>query len=319
MTMVGISEANSDSTQVTPKPGAAVEVENLTKRYGPTTAVDNLSFSIDRGAIAGFLGPNGAGKTTTFKMLVGLASPTSGTARVLGQDYQQLQDPVRQVGAMLEVSGYHPTRSAREHLLLLARTAGIARHRVEELLDLVELESAADRPVGGFSSGMRQRLGLAASLLGDPDLMLLDEPANGLDPNGIRWLRGFLKDLAHQRGKTIVVSSHILAEVDQMVDDVVIINQGRLVKQGPIDSDVAHKSGAVVVRTPTRDRFADILRNHGATVTIRGDDLLLASGIEVEVVGQIAAELGIVLYGLREDHSTLEDTFLALTEEKASP
>lgn len=316
--MLGIPDTISESAEVTSKPDVAVEVENLTKRYGPTTAVDDLSFSIDRGTIAGFLGPNGAGKTTTFKMLVGLASPTSGMARVLGQDYRQLQNPVQRVGAMLEVSGYHPTRTAREHLLLLARTAGIARHRVEELLALVELEAAADRPVGGFSSGMRQRLGLAASLLGEPDLMLLDEPANGLDPKGIRWLRDFLKDLAHKRGKTIVVSSHILAEVDQMVDEVVIINEGRLVKQGPINSVVAHQSGGVVVRTPARDLFVHILRQNGATVTIRGDDQLVASGIQVEKVGEIAAEKGVVLHGLREDQSNLEDTFLALTEQRSS-
>ncbi|MGA7228368.1 MAG: ATP-binding cassette domain-containing protein [Acidimicrobiia bacterium] len=317
MTMTGTPKSKLDSTQVTRNHGLAVEVENLTKRYGPTTAVDDLSFSIARGTIAGFLGPNGAGKTTTFKMLVGLASPSSGTARVLGQNYAQLHDPIQRVGAMLEVSGYHPTRSAREHLILLARTAGISTGRVEELLDLVELKAAADRPVGGFSSGMRQRLGLAASLIGDPDLMLLDEPANGLDPKGIRWLRDFLKDLAHNQNKTIFVSSHILAEVGQMVDEVVIINHGRLVKHAPVDSVVAHKSGAVAVRTPTRDRLADALREHGATVTSQ-NDWLLASGIEIEDVGRIAAEGGIVLYGLREDHSTLEETFLTLTEEKVA-
>lgn len=297
----------------------AVEVENLTKRYGPTTAVDDLSFAIEPGTISGFLGPNGAGKTTTFKMLVGLASPTSGSARLLGQDYASISDPIRRVGAMLEVSGYHPARTARRHMQLMARTAGVDERRVDELLTLVELEDAADRAVGGFSSGMRQRLGLAASLLGDPELLLLDEPANGLDPKGIRWLRDFLRDLAHSHGKTVFVSSHILAEVSQMVDDVVIINQGRLITQGPIDAVVAHMGRAVAVRTPDGERLTGLLHQREATVTSTDEDRLLVSGIDIEDVGRLAAENRVILYELREEGLSLEDTFLALTEEKPQP
>ena len=303
-------DATAGSGQVTP----AVAVEHLTKRYGTVAAVDDLSFTIPTGTITGFLGPNGAGKTTTFRMLVGLAAPTGGTARVLGQPYVELSDPIKQVGAMLEVSGFHPTRTARNHLLLLARTAGIAEGRVDELLQLVELGAAADRAVGGFSSGMRQRLGLASALLGDPALLLLDEPANGLDPKGIRWLRQFLRSLAHEQGKTVFVSSHILAEVAQMVDDVVIINQGRLVTQGPVDTVVAHMGRVVAVRSPDSARLLDLLTKYDATVTRQDHDRILVSGVDIEEVGRLAAAQNVVLFELHEEGLTLEDTFLALTE-----
>jgi ABC-2 type transport system ATP-binding protein len=291
----------------------AIQVESLTKRYGATTAVDDLSFSIRPGTISGFLGPNGAGKTTTFKMLVGLASPTSGDARLLGQTYRELDDPIRRVGAMLEVSGYHPTRTARQHMRLRAKTGGIDEGRVDHLLRLVELDTAADRAVGGFSSGMRQRLGLAVSLLGDPDLLLLDEPANGLDPKGIRWLRDFLRDLAHSQGKTVFVSSHILAEVSQMVDHVVIIDRGRLITDGPVDTVVAHMGRAVAVRSPDRDRLVGAVEQRGATVTSTDRDRVLISGLDIEEVGRIAAESRVVLFELREEGLSLEDTFLTLT------
>lgn len=291
----------------------AVEAEHLTKRYGSTVAVDDLSFVIPPGTITGFLGPNGAGKTTTFRMLVGLATPTGGSARVLGQDYRSLEEPIRRVGAMLEVSGYHPLRTARNHLRLLARTGGIDASRVDELLALVELEPAADRAVGGFSSGMQQRLGLASALLGDPQLLLLDEPANGLDPKGIRWLRQFLRSLAHEEGKTVFVSSHILAEVAQMVDDVVIINEGRLITQGPVDSVVAHMGQRVAVRSPHAGRLGDILVAREVIVTRADDQGLVVSGIDIEDVGRIAAANNLTLYELREEGMSLEDTFLSLT------
>lgn len=291
----------------------AVEVEHLTKRYGSTVAVDDLSFAIPSGTIAGFLGPNGAGKTTTFRMLVGLATPTGGSARVLGQDYRSLEDPIRQVGAMLEVSGYHPSRTARNHLLLLARTGDVEASRVDELLGLVELEDAADRAVGGFSSGMRQRLGLASALLGDPELLLLDEPANGLDPKGIRWLREFLRSLAHEEGKTVFVSSHVLAEVAQMVDDVVIINRGKLITQDPVESVVAHMGRRLAVRSPDADRLADLLLSGDATVTRSDNERMLVSGIDIEEVGRVAAANGLTLFELREEGMSLEDTFLSLT------
>jgi len=293
--------------------GPAVEVVHLSKRYGDTTAVDDLSFWIGSGTIAGFLGPNGAGKTTTFRLLVGLATPTAGSARVLGRAYQALTDPVRQVGAMLEVSGYHPARTARNHLRLLARTGGIPTPRVDEMLALVELEDAADRAVGGFSSGMRQRLGLASALLGDPQLLLLDEPANGLDPKGIRWLRQFLRSLAHDQGKTVFVSSHVLAEVAEMVDEVVIIDRGKLITQGPVATVVSHMGRSVTIRSPDADRFADLLAERDATVTRVDGDRLVVSGLEIETIGRIAAADQLTLFELREQGMSLEETFLALT------
>lgn len=198
---------------------------------------------------------------------------------------------------------------------LMALTAGVGSERVDELLKLVELDEAADRAVGGYSSGMRQRLGLAVALLGDPDLLLLDEPANGLDPKGIRWLRDFLRDLAHAHGKTVFVSSHILAEIAQMVDEVVIINKGRLITQGPVETVVTHMGKTVTVRTPDRETLTDALGQLEATVTVTGEDRLLVSGLEIEEVGRLAAEHDVVLYELREEGLSLEDTFLALTEE----
>ncbi len=294
----------------------AIEVVNLTKVYGNTKAVDDLSFSIEPGTITGFLGPNGAGKTTTFKMLVGLAAPTSGRAEVFGQPYGALREPVSAVGAMLEVSSYHPGRSARNHLRLLAKTAGLPTERVVEMLDLVDLTRHADRAVGGFSSGMRQRLGLASALIGDPQLLLLDEPANGLDPKGIRWLRQFLRSLVYERGKTVFVSSHVLAEVAEMVDDVVILDEGRLVTHGPIEFVTAHMGRRVVVRTPNVDAFHQILKDADATVTGPDDSVLVVSDIDIEEVGRLAAANQVTLYELKEEGMSLEETFLSLTEKE---
>lgn len=292
----------------------AVSVDGLTKRYGETVAVDDLSFTVDEGSIVGFLGPNGAGKTTTFRMLVGLAAPTGGEALLMGRRYVDLDDPIRRVGSMLEVSRYHPSRTARQHLAVLSRSAGIPAGRAEELLHLVDLADAADRAVGGYSSGMRQRLGLAAALLGDPEILLLDEPANGLDPQGIRWLREFLRGLAHDDAKTVFVSSHVLAEVAQMVDDVVIIDAGRLVTHGPIETVTEHMGRSVVVRTPDRDRLTQRLTAEDAAVTAIDTDRLTVSGLPIEDVGRMAAQAGIVLFELREERLSLEDTFLSLTQ-----
>ena len=212
---------------------AAIETAGLTKRYGAVTAVDDLSFSVREGAVTGFLGPNGAGKTTTLRMILALARPSAGHATVFGRPYAQLDDPARTVGANLEIAGAHPGRKGRDHLRALAAMARIPRSRVDEVLRLVELYDAADRRAGKYSMGMRQRLGLAATLLGDPQILILDEPANGLDPQGIRWLRDFLRGLAAE-GRTVLVSSHVLAEVAQTVDDVVVIHRGKLVDQGPV-------------------------------------------------------------------------------------
>jgi len=208
---------------------AVVDVHQLTKHFGAIVAVDHASFSLRAGTITGFLGPNGAGKTTTLRLLLGLAEPTDGTALVLGRRYAELDQPIRNVGAMLESGDFHPARSGRDHLRSLARAARLPRGRVEEVLEIVKLEPAADRRVKTYSLGMRQRLGLAAALLGDPQLLILDEPANGLDPEGVHWLRGFLRHFA-QRGRTVLISSHVLAEIAQTVDQVIVIDRGRIVR-----------------------------------------------------------------------------------------
>jgi len=211
-----------------------IDVRGVTKRYGSATAVDGLSFSVAAGTITGFLGPNGAGKTTTLRMLLGLAQPTAGEARLFGRRYRELEHPARRVGAVLESGDFDPGRSGRNHLRVLALAPSIPRNRVEDLLELVELQAAADRPVRTYSLGMRQRLGLAGALLGDPELLLLDEPANGLDPAGVHWLRGFLRQFADQ-GRTVLISSHVLAEVAQTADQVLIIDHGRLIRTVRLD------------------------------------------------------------------------------------
>jgi ABC-2 type transport system ATP-binding protein len=210
-----------------------VTASSLTKRYGELVALEELTFSLRAGTVTGFLGPNGAGKTTTLRLLLGLAEPTAGEALVFGRHYRELDDPARRVGAVLESNDFHPGRSGRDHLRTLALAAEIPRARVEEVLELVELEAAADRRVKTYSLGMRQRLGLAGALLGDPELLILDEPANGLDPAGVHWLRGFLRRFAEQ-GRTVLVASHVLAEVAQTVDQVMIIDRGRLLTSGPL-------------------------------------------------------------------------------------
>ncbi len=230
------TRATDAATKATKPPPAdpVVSVRSLSKRYGKFVAVDDLSFSLGRGTVTGLLGPNGAGKSTTLRMLLGLAEPTAGEARVFGRSYRDLDDPARRVGAVLESNDFHPARSGRNHLRALALAARIPYPRVEELLDLVELTGAAGRRVKGYSLGMRQRLGLAGALLGDPELLILDEPANGLDPAGVHWLRGFIRSLA-DRGGTVVISSHVLAEVAQTVDQVLIIDHGRLLATARLD------------------------------------------------------------------------------------
>jgi ABC-2 type transport system ATP-binding protein len=223
-----------ESPGLAPVPQAeVVTCRSLTKRYGDVLAVDEVTFSLAAGTVTGFLGPNGAGKTTTLRLLLGLAAPTSGEALVFGRRYRTLDDPVRRVGAVLESNDFHPSRSGRDHLRALALAAGIDRGRVEEVLELVELGTAAGRRVGTYSLGMRQRLGLAGALLGDPELLVLDEPANGLDPVGVHWLRGFLRRFSEQ-GRTVLVSSHVLAEVAQTVNQVLIIDRGRLLTTAPL-------------------------------------------------------------------------------------
>jgi ABC-2 type transport system ATP-binding protein len=230
-------DARREVTQ--PAAGTVINVSSLTKRYGDIVAVDDLTFSLQAGTITGFLGPNGAGKTTTLRLLLGLAEPTSGEALVFGRRYRELEQPMRRVGAMLESGDFHPARSGRDHLRTLALAAELPRARVEDVLDLVELTLAAGRRVKTYSLGMRQRLGLAAALLGDPELLILDEPSNGLDPVGMHWLRGFLRRFAEQ-GRTVLVSSHALAEIAQTVDRIAIINHGRIVEMGALTEFTQH-------------------------------------------------------------------------------
>jgi ABC-2 type transport system ATP-binding protein len=289
-----------------------IEVDRLTKRYGKTIAVNDLTFRVTPGRITGFLGPNGAGKTTTLKAILGLVRPTSGTTRVLGKPYRELEEPVRKVGAVLETSRYHPGRSGRNHLRVLAAEAGIPRPRVEEVLELVAMTEAAKRRAGGYSLGMRQRLGIAAALLGDPQLLVLDEPANGLDPAGIRWLRDLLRSLA-ERGRTILVSSHVLAEVEQIADEVVIIHRGRFVAQSTTAELAAKAAAGVRVRSPQADRLRERLVAEGMSVLeMDGGALGVADGTP-ERVGELAAANGIVLHELVAEKATLEEAFLELT------
>ena len=290
---------------------AAIEAAGLTKRYKSVTAVDDLSFRVREGAVTGFLGPNGAGKTTTLRMVLGLARPSEGTATIQGRRYVELDEPARAVGANLEVAGAHPGRSGRNHLRALAAMAGLPASRVDEVLRLVELESAADRRAGKYSLGMRQRLGLAATLLGDPRVLVLDEPANGLDPQGIRWLRDFLRAMAAE-GRTVLVSSHVLAEVAQTVDDVVVIHRGRLVQQGPVQSLTAAGTG-VLVRTPRPDVLRTALDRAGLTAVEAPDGALVVDGGEAAQVGEIAFAAGVPLHELAPRSTSLEEAFLALT------
>jgi ABC-2 type transport system ATP-binding protein len=289
-----------------------IEVDRLTKRYGKTVAVDDLSFRVTPGRITGFLGPNGAGKTTTLKAILGLVRPTAGTARVLGKTYRELEDPVRTVGAVLETSRYHPGRSGRNHLRVLATQAGIPHPRVEEVLELVAMKEAARRRVGGYSMGMRQRLGLAGALLGEPQLLVLDEPANGLDPAGIRWLRDLLRSLA-QQGRTILVSSHVLAEVEQIVDEVVIIHRGRFVAQSTTSELSARAAAGVRVRSPDAERLRDVLSTNGMSVVVLEDGALGVVDGTPQRVGELAAANNVVLHELVAEKATLEEAFLELT------
>jgi len=288
-----------------------IEVEGLSKRFGKTQAVAGLSFSVEPGTITGFLGPNGAGKSTTLRSVLGLVHPDSGSATVLGVPYRQLDRPLLRVGAVLEASEVHPGRSGRNHLRVQAAVAGLPESRVAEVLALVELSAAAKRRVKGYSLGMRQRLGLAAALLGDPEVLVLDEPANGLDPAGIRWLRDLLRSLAAE-GRTILVSSHVLSEVAQTADRVVIIHRGALVQQSSVAEVLASAQGATRVRSPEAQRLRDLLVAQGATVTEVGAGTL-AADVPPERIGEVAAANGIVLHELTVERATLEEVFLELT------
>ncbi|MEV1285649.1 ABC transporter ATP-binding protein [Micromonospora sp. NPDC049679] len=296
-----------------------IVVSGLTKQYRNVRAVDNLSFTVEPGRVTGFLGPNGAGKTTTLRMVLNLVTPTAGNATIGGQRYGDLAEPLRHVGAVLEASSAHKGRTGANHLRVIAAAAGLPRQRVDDVLAMVGLTPAAKRKFKGYSLGMRQRLGIATAMLGDPKVLILDEPANGLDPEGIRWMRDLLKSLAAQ-GRTVLVSSHLLSEMQILADDLVIIAAGKLVTQGPVDQVMGSMSGAahVRVRTPQADALTAALTAQNATVTPAEDGALLVLGVDAPAVGRAALAAGVELHELATDRPDLERVFLELTAGKAA-
>jgi ABC-2 type transport system ATP-binding protein len=304
---------------MTTRPGRIV-VSGLTKTFGAVRAVDDLSFTVETGSVTGFLGPNGAGKTTTLRMLLGLVTPDAGTATIGGLSYCELPRPNDVVGAALDASGFHPARSGRNHLRVYCRVNGYPLSRADGALTMVGLTGAANQAVRGYSLGMRQRLALATALLGDPGVLVLDEPANGLDPQGIVWLRGLLRQLARQ-GRTVLVSSHVLTEVQQLVDHVVIISHGRLVRQGPL-ADLFAMQARVSVRTPQADQLAAALAlaGHGAPHIDRtGPNTLEVTGVDTAGVGRVAYAEHIEVHELTARHSDLEAVFFSLTANTDRP
>jgi ABC-2 type transport system ATP-binding protein len=291
---------------------AAIEIERLSKRFGDVAAVDDLSFTVREGAVTGFLGPNGAGKSTTLRMLLGLVTPTGGTATIGGKRYADLDVPFRHVGAILEADAFHPGRRARDHLRVLALAAGLPLSRVDAVLDEVDLADAGHRRVKGFSLGMRQRLGLAGALLGEPRVLILDEPANGLDPEGVHWLRQYLRAFA-DAGGTVLISSHVLAEVAQTVDDVVIIAHGRLVTQSSLADLARRRQTGVRVRTPQAEALRSALTGQGIAAELVASDVVMAFDTTTDAVGLTAAGVNAVIYEMAHEQFDLEELFLELT------
>src|SRR6185437_16173135 len=293
---------------------ATLELNQLTKHFGPVVAVDQVTFSVEQGTVVGFLGPNGAGKTTTLRMLLGLVTPTGGTATINGRPYRDLAEPRHVVGATLEASNPYPGRTAVDHLRIEALAGDAPRARVDEVLDLVDLTEAAGRRVGQYSLGMRQRLGLATALLCDPEILILDEPANGLDPEGVRWLRDLLRGLADE-GRTVLVSSHILAEVAQTVDSVIILNRGHLVTHDTLDELTARAQHKLRIRTSQTEALQRLLITQGATASVVTPDRVEVTGSSAEQVGLLAAQHAIPIFETTTDGVGLEDVFFQLTED----
>lgn len=290
-----------------------IEANGLTKRYGATLAVDDLSFTVPAGQVTGFLGPNGAGKSTTMRMILGLDRPTSGSVTVNGRPYTDNRRPLVEVGALLEAKAVHGGRSAYNHLMCLALSNGIGRDRVDKVLEQVGLRSAARKRAGGFSLGMGQRLGIAAALLGDPKVLLLDEPVNGLDPEGVQWIRNLLKSLAAE-GRTVLLSSHLMSEIALTVDRLMIIGRGRLITETPIaDFLVGGEGGYVRVRSPEADALAGLLRARGATVEEQGPQGLRITGASSDEVGELARANGATVLELSVHQATLEERYMELT------
>jgi ABC-2 type transport system ATP-binding protein len=292
-----------------------IEAKGLTKRYGGTVAVEDLSFTVTPGRVTGFLGPNGAGKSTTMRLILGLDAPDAGSVTVGGRAYAAYRRPLFQAGALLEAKAWHGGRSARNHLLCLALSNGIGRARVDEVLDLVGLRDAAHRRAGGFSLGMSQRLGIAAALLGDPPVLMLDEPVNGLDPEGVVWIRTLLRALAAE-GRTVLLSSHLMSEMAMTADRLVIIGRGRLIAEASMAEFLA-AGRSVTVRSPQARALAALLTARGATVTRQDADTLAVTGTTAEVIGELAREGGLTLTGLAEHQATLEDRYMELTRDAA--
>jgi len=292
-----------------------IEARNLTKKYGPKTAVDDLSFTIRPGIVTGFLGPNGAGKSTTMRMIVGLDRPTSGEVTVNGRRYAEHPAPLHEVGALLEAKAVHTGRTAYDHLLAQATTTGIGRRRVAEVIDLVGLREVARKRAGGFSLGMGQRLGIASALLGDPEVVMLDEPVNGLDPDGIRWMRDLLHGLAAE-GRTVFISSHLMSEMALTAEHLVVLGRGRLIADLSVAEMIAAASThAVRVRSPQASDLAQALGGDGVTVSSDGSGVLAVSGRTSEQIAEIAFARGLLLYELTPVQASLEEAFMAMTSE----
>ncbi|MEV6023657.1 ATP-binding cassette domain-containing protein [Streptomyces sp. NPDC052036] len=290
-----------------------IELEGLTKRYGEKLAVDDLTFTVRPGVVTGFLGPNGAGKSTTMRMVLGLDHPTAGDVRIDGMHYDQLKDPLTRIGALLDAGDVHGGRSAYNHLLCLAQSNGIPAVRVHEVLDTVGLTAVAGKKAKGFSLGMGQRLGIAAALLGDPGILMFDEPANGLDPEGIHWIRTLMKSLAAQ-GRTVFVSSHVMSEMALTAEHLVVIGQGRLLADTSMADFIRQNSRTYVrIRTPQRERLLDVLHEGGITVVECGSGALEAEGEKAELIGELAARHQIVLHELSPRQASLEEAFMRLT------
>ncbi|ROS78640.1 ATP-binding cassette domain-containing protein [Cellulomonas sp. PhB143] len=290
-----------------------IEAQGLTKRYGTKTAVDDVSFTVRPGQVTGFLGPNGAGKSTTMRMIMGLHRPTSGTVTVNGKPYAQHRAPLSEVGALLEAKAIHPGRSAAHHLQALAATHGIGRRRVDEVIEMTGLRSVASKRAGGFSLGMGQRLGIATALLGDPRTLIMDEPVNGLDPDGVLWVRNLAKHLAAE-GRTVFLSSHLMSEVALTADHIIVIGRGRILADAPVGEFIDGQSQrTVLVRTPDATRLSALVRERGATVTSDEPSALVVTGLAAPAIGELAAAERLVLHELTPRTSTLEEAYMALT------
>jgi ABC-2 type transport system ATP-binding protein len=296
------------------EPAGLIEARELTKRFGDKVAVDHLTFNVEPGQVTGFLGPNGAGKSTTMRLITGLDRPDSGIATIGGLTYGQLTKPLTRVGALLEARSLHPGRSARNHLLYLAQTQDIPAKRVDEVLDLVGLQDVARKRAGGFSLGMTQRLGIAAAMLGNPPVLLLDEPGNGLDPEGIRWVRTLMRQLASE-GRTILVSSHLMSEMAVTADHLIVIGRGRLIAASSTEEFIQHSSErSVLVRTPDAARLRELIAGDGGTVQSNdGDDGMIVTGLDAARIGELAASASLVLHELTPRLPSLEEAFMELT------